>query len=140
MRIARLSDSLVQRKPTIARQAGGKGLLAQFDGQFPEPLAPHAACLTGRRDDQASYLNWTAPDNGGSDIISYNIYRSVTGQPGTETQIGTQVGNKTSYNDRGVDPSVAAYSYRVVAGDLAGNSSACKLGGRDGEASVRKTS
>jgi hypothetical protein len=108
-------------KATIARQSGGKGLLAQFDNDSPEPVAPRGACLSGRRDDQASYLKWLAPDNGGSDITSYKIFRSITGTPGSETQIGTQVGNKTTFNDRSGDPSVASYSYRVVASNALGD-------------------
>src|SRR5207249_4997697 len=101
-------------KATIARQSGGKSLLAQFDNDFAEPIAPRAGFLSGRRDDMASYLRWIAPDNGGSDITSYKVYRSVTGAPGTETQIGYQIGNRTTFNDRSVDPSVASYSYRIV--------------------------
>ncbi|PYS36882.1 MAG: hypothetical protein DMF71_19620, partial [Acidobacteria bacterium] len=114
-------------KATIARQSGGKGLLAQFDGNFAEPIAPRAACLSGRRDDQASFLKWTTPDNGGNDISGYKIYRSVTGSPGTETQIGTQFGNRTSYNDRSGDPSVASYSYRIVAVNGQGDGSASNI-------------
>ena len=114
-------------KATIARQSGGKGLLAQFDGNFAEPIAPRGACLSGRRDDQASYLKWTTPDNGGNDISSYKVYRSVTGAPGTETQIGTQVGNRTSYNDRSGDPSVASYGYRILAVNGQGDGSASNI-------------
>lgn len=98
-------------KATIARQSGGKGLLAAFDPI--EPVGPQSACLSGRRDDLASYLSWVAPDNGGSDITLYRIYRGLT--PGTEVEIGQQVGNKTTYNDRSADRNVASYSYKVVA-------------------------
>jgi PKD repeat protein len=105
-------------KATIARQSGGKGLLAQFD--TGEPVIPQAACLEGRRDDMASYLHWVAPDNGGSAITSYKIYRA-TAQPGSETQIGFAEGGKTSYTDRGVDPTVATYTYRIVATNAQGD-------------------
>ena len=98
-------------KATIARQSGGKGLLAQFDS--PEPVLAQRACLSGTRDDLASYLHWIAPDNGGSDILSYNIYRGTA--PGNEVLIGQASGTKTSYNDRGADPSVASYSYKITA-------------------------
>ncbi len=98
-------------KATIARQSGGNGLLQAFDPV--EPTGPQSACLSGRRDDQASYLRWVAPDNGGSDITIYKILRGLT--PGTEVEIGQQVGNKTTYNDRNADPAVASYSYKIIA-------------------------
>jgi hypothetical protein len=62
-------------KATIARQSGGRGLLTAFDPN--EPAAPQGACLSGRRDDLASYLKWKTPDNGGSNITGYKIFRST---------------------------------------------------------------
>src|SRR2546430_2662066 len=90
-------------KATIARQSGGKGLLSQFDPA--EPAAPQAACLSGRRDDLASYLKWVTPDNGGSDITAYKIFRGTT--PNNLVLIGQQVGDKNTYNDRTADPAVS---------------------------------
>ena len=98
-------------KATFARQSGGKGLLQQFDPV--EPAGPQKACLSGRRDDLASYLKWNAPDNGGSDITAYKIYRGTS--PGNEVLIGQQVGDKTTYNDRTADPQVATYTYKIRA-------------------------
>jgi hypothetical protein len=98
-------------KATLARQSGGNGLLAQFDPV--EPVAPQRACLSGRRDDQASYLKWIAPDNGGKDITQYKILRGTS--PGNEVQIGQQVGNKTTFTDRSTDPNVPLYTYKIVA-------------------------
>jgi photosystem II stability/assembly factor-like uncharacterized protein len=106
-------------KATIARQSGGKGLLAAFD--TPEPVAPQRACLAGRRDDMASYLQWVVPDAGGSPITSYKIFRATT-TPGSEIQIGQQVGNKDTFTDRSVNPAVAKYIYRVMAVNAAGSS------------------
>jgi PKD repeat protein len=103
-------------KATIARQSGGKGLLAQFDPA--EPSAPGAACLSGRRDDLASYLKWVAPDNGGSDITAYQIYRGTNAN--NLALIGQQVGNKNTYNDRTADPAVANYTYKVKAVNASG--------------------
>jgi PKD repeat protein len=99
-------------KATIARQSGGKGVFAQFD-PF-EPALPQRACLTACRDDKASYLTWTAPDNGGSDIIGYNIYRSDATH--TETLVGQQINPaENTFTDRNVDPTVTSYSYRITA-------------------------
>jgi hypothetical protein len=103
-------------KATIARQSGGKGLLSAFDTL--EPTVPQRGCLSGRRDDQASYLKWVAPDNGGSDITAYNIYRGTA--PGTEVFIGQQVGGKTTYNDRSTDPAVPIYTYKIQAVNASG--------------------
>jgi hypothetical protein len=103
-------------KATIARQSGGKGLLSNFDPT--EPVAPQAACLSGRRDDLASYLKWITPDNGGSDITAYKIYRGTT--PANLTLIGQQVGDKSSYNDRTADPSVPNYTYKIKAVNASG--------------------
>src|SRR5258708_7374364 len=63
-------------KASIARQSGGKGLFAQYD--MPEPVVPRSPYLTGFRDDMASYLTWDPPDNGGSAIAAYDIYRRGT--------------------------------------------------------------
>ncbi len=99
-------------KATIARQSGGKGLLAQFD--MSEPALAEPACLSGCRDDKASYLTWIAPDNGGSDITGYNIYRSDATH--TETLVGQQINPaQNTFTDRNIDPTVTSYSYRITA-------------------------
>jgi len=103
-------------KATIARQSGGKGLLAQFDPV--EPVVPQRACLSGRRDDLASYLRWNIPDSGGSEIVSYNIFRGTS--PGNEVLIGHTAGTKSSYTDRGVNPAVAKYTYKITAVNASG--------------------
>jgi PKD domain-containing protein len=107
-------------KASIARQSGGKGLLGQFDPQPAEPVLPQTACLSGHRDDLASYLTWRAPDNGGAEISTYRIYRSVPG--GNEQLVGHTGGTKTSFNDRTADPTVATYVYRVTALNSVGES------------------
>jgi hypothetical protein len=106
-------------KASIARQSGGKGLLAQYDPQPAEPVLPQTACLSGRRDDMASYLKWRAPDNGGADIAHYNILRAIPGNP--FAQVGQTGGTKVSFNDRTADPTVAHYQYKIVAVNSQGN-------------------
>ena len=101
-------------KATIARQSGGKGLFAVNDPDPAEPLQARSACLSGCRDDKASYLSWIAPDNGGSDITAYNIYRSDAAQ--AETLIGQQTNPAdNTFNDRSVSASVTNYTYRIAA-------------------------
>src|SRR5437899_9707976 len=52
----------------VARQTGGKTLLASYDGQTDLPgdpaRAPKPPCLSGTRDTTTSHLTWKAPDNG----------------------------------------------------------------------------
>ena len=99
-------------KATIARQSGGKGVFAQFD--LLEPALANRACLSGCRDDQASYLKWTPPDNGGSDITGYKIYRSDAAS--LEALIGQQTNPAdNTFTDRSVDPTVSTYTYRMTA-------------------------
>ncbi len=103
-------------KATIVRQTGGKTLFASRDAVEPSAAAP--SCLAGERDTEGSYLNWLPPDNGGADISGYKIYR--TAGSGNGTLIGT-TGNKLSYNDRSADPTVANYTYRIIAINSAGD-------------------
>ena len=98
-------------KASIARQSGGRGVFAQYD--MPEPALAKSPYLTGFRDDMASYLTWNPPDNGGSAIIAYDIYRR--GTSGAETLIGQASPKATSYNDRTVDSLVSTYTYRITA-------------------------
>ncbi len=81
----------------VAHQSGGKPLYSQNDPNPAEPIAPKAPCLSGTRSPSESLLTWKAPDNGGSDITNYQIYRSNTS--GAEVLIG-QTGNaSTTFRD-----------------------------------------
>ncbi len=95
----------------VARQFGGKGLLAAFD--LTEPTLPKAACLSGRRDEGASYLSWKVPDNGGANITSYQIWRGTA--PGTETLLDQTVNAHPVYVDHTASPAVPHYYYVVKA-------------------------
>ncbi|MBV9009917.1 MAG: hypothetical protein JO354_12250 [Verrucomicrobia bacterium] len=98
----------------VARQTGGKTMYAAYD--VSEPIAPKAPCLSGTRDASGSYLEWKVPDNGGSDITAYQIYRSTTS--GTETLIATYSVNnnsKAEYVDTTADPNVPVYYYKITA-------------------------
>jgi hypothetical protein len=98
----------------VARQFGGKPILAAFDPSPAEPVAPKPPCLSGTRDSAASHLTWKMPDNGGSDITGYQILRGMTA--GGETVLVANTGNaKTTYNDTTALSSVAHYFYVVKA-------------------------
>ena len=119
---SRLPNSF-SAKATIARQSGGKGLLAQFDPV--EPAAPQRPCLRGRRDDMGSFLSWRVPDNGGSPITAYKIYRGTT--PTNMVQIGQTEGVKTSYSDRSGTTAVTSYTYKITAVNSLGESQASNV-------------
>lgn len=93
---------------SIARQSGGKRLFAKYDPT--EPAAPAAPLLKGTRDSSGIRLTWQAPDNGGSDITGYRVYRGTA--PGAETFLASTT--STSYNDTSVVAGTAYY-YKVSA-------------------------
>src|SRR5205807_10127266 len=97
----------------VARQSGGKPLLSQFDPSPAEPTVPKPPCLSATRDCAASHLSWKAPDNGGADIVNYQIFRGTS--PGTEALIGQTGVPRDSFNDTSADPLVAHYYYVVKA-------------------------
>ena len=95
----------------VARQDGGKPLLAQFDPV--EPAAPAAAYLQGSRSSSQALLSWTPPDSGGEVISSYRILRGTS--PGMETSYAKVSGGKTLFIDQKPKASVLRYYYKVIA-------------------------
>src|SRR5438067_7690140 len=100
----------------VARQSGGKSLFASFD--TAEPVAPKPPCLSGTRDPAASHLAWKAPDNGGSDIVNYQILGGTS--PGGEVLLGQT--DKTTFDDTTANPAVSHYYYVVKAVNGVGSS------------------
>lgn len=101
----------------VARQTGGRTLLAAFDP--PEPMTPEAPYLAGNRTAAKVDLSWNAPDNGGADISVYKILRGT--DTGAETQIATVSGDKARYQDASVEASVPQYFYQIVASNAQGD-------------------
>ena len=64
------------------------GMLAAYDPV--EPRIPEAPAGSGIRTGSAVSLSWMAPDNGGSDLTGYKVYRQVNG--GSPVLISTQTG------------------------------------------------
>jgi hypothetical protein len=104
----------------VARQSGGKTLLASYDSNTDTTtaLAPKPPCLSGTRDTSASHLTWKTPDNRGSAIVNYLIFRGTTS--GNEVQIGQTGVPKNSFEDTSADPNVAHYFYEVKAVNSSG--------------------
>jgi len=101
----------------VARQSGGKGLFAAND--TVEPAAPKPPCLSGTRDSAGSHLSWKAPDNGGSDIVNYQVFRGTS--PGGEVFLGQTGNTKTTFDDATADPTVAHYYYVLKATNAVGS-------------------
>jgi hypothetical protein len=93
----------------VARQIGGKPLFAAYDPNPAEPALPKAPCLSGTRNGSGVHLTWKAPDNGGADIVSYNIYRGTAS--GNETFLINTGNTKLTFDDITADPSQAVYYY-----------------------------
>lgn len=109
-------------KATIARQSGGKRLLAQYDPSPAEPTRPKAPKLSAARATPGVvHLDWSRPDNGGAPITSYKIYRGVTS--GGEAFLN-QTAAKNSFDDLTADPATAYY-YRVTAVNASGEGAFC---------------
>ncbi len=95
----------------VARQYGGNPLLARFDPV--EPALPQAPYLDGIRTQIRTELEWSRPNDGGSDITEYRIFRGES--PGNTSQIATVAGTKTRFSDATADLAVPEYFYQVVA-------------------------
>ncbi|HKH46802.1 MAG TPA: fibronectin type III domain-containing protein [Thermoanaerobaculia bacterium] len=101
----------------VARQSGGRRLLAAFDPA--EPARPGAPRIEGYRTAGFALIEWPEPDDSGSPIRNYQVYRGTA--PGAEKRIATLRRGKLSF----VDTKLAAgttYYYRVSATNASGES------------------
>jgi PKD domain len=62
---------------TIARQSGGRRLFAHFDPVEPMPPAS-PQLISAVTQANGNLVTWLEPDNGGSPITGYNVWRSTT--------------------------------------------------------------
>ncbi|HVG30751.1 MAG TPA: hypothetical protein VM864_13670 [Pyrinomonadaceae bacterium] len=101
---------------TIARQSGGKSLFSRFDAELgaTTPAAPQLVASTGG---QSASLAWTTPDDGGSAITGYKVFRSATAT-GANLLVATVGGDVNSYTDNAVGASY--YSVQAVNANGAG--------------------
>ena len=100
---------------TIIRQSGGKGLFAQYDSQLVTKL-PGAPLLVAQQDGKTAYLSWSRPDDGGSAITAYKVYRGTTLG---ETLLATVAADVNSYNDANYNG--GSFYYRVRATNANGD-------------------
>jgi hypothetical protein len=110
-------------KAAIARQSGGKRMFAQFDPA--EPAVPGAPALTGSRNSagDTATLSWRMPDNGGSPITAYHVYRKTDGGPAF-TLTAIVAAPVTTYSDPTLTPGVQ-YTYHVTAVNSIGEGPYC---------------
>jgi hypothetical protein len=96
-------------KGVITRQAGGKRMFAAFDPA--EPALPGAPMVSGGIDQaNAVELSWPVPDNGGSPITGYHVYRNKN----NAGFVLLATVPETRYTDTSFDSSVSNV-YRVTA-------------------------
>jgi len=105
----------------IARQSGGRPLFSANDAGLTGQTLPGRPLLNATRfsaTPNVVNLTWQAPDNGGSPITGYKIYRSTT--PGGEG--ATPIGASTTpgYTDTTATPNTTYY-YQIVATNAVGD-------------------
>jgi PKD repeat protein len=129
----------------VARQIGGRSLFASQDSVSdlndgvdkttgpinPVIVNPKRPCLldgnlghpdASTRDASAVHLKWRAPDNGGSPILNYDIYRG-TSSSGPYSLIGSTNDAKPLYDDLTSGDTPELF-YVIKANTAAGNASA----------------
>ena len=105
---------------TIARQVNGRRLFAVND-VLGVPAAPLVSALIDCTTSTNVHLSWSTPDDHGSPILRYNIYKSTDGGA-TFTTIATVPFGTNEYTDLSSGPSV---QYKVTAVNAVGEGSAC---------------
>jgi len=101
-------------KATIIRQTGGKPLFAAFDP--PVNATPAPPLLVATRDGDAVNLAWSIPDDGGSALTGYRLYRGIEG--GSESLLSSFGSDVNSFTDN--NAGAANYYYRVTASNANG--------------------
>jgi PKD domain len=103
---------------TVARQSGGRRLFAAFDPVEPTvPAAPQMVSATTQPG--GTLVSWLEPDNGGSPITGYNVYRGTTS--GGETFLAHVTGETTTQYLDTAPPSGNAFYYATAINAIAPN-------------------
>lgn len=103
-------------KGTIARQTGGKRMVASMDPT--EPVIPGAPLVSGSANGANTVvkLSWPVPDDGGSPLTAFKISRGPS-DTGPFTLLATIPGSKNDYTDTTFDP--AAQNFYIVTAENA---------------------
>ena len=120
---------------TVARQSGGRRLFAAFDPIEPMPPAAPQLVSAVRQNGGAVLITWLEPDNGGSPITGYHIYRSTTS--GGEIYLASVAGETTNKYLDSTAPSGSVFYYvTAVNGPVAGTMYTGGEGSHCGEVGV----
>jgi hypothetical protein len=107
-------------KGTIARQTGGKRMVAANDPNTVEPAIPGAPLVSGsiNGSNTVAKLSWGTPDDGGSPLTAYKISRGPSAT-GPFTLLATLPAGKNNYGDNTFDPTIQNF-YIVTAENAVG--------------------
>ena len=120
---------------TVARQSGGRRLFAMFDPIEPMPPAAPQLVSADRQSNGNVLITWLEPDNGGSTITGYNIYRSTTS--GAETFLASVSGETNNkYLDTSAPSGSVFYYVKAVNGPVTGTMYTGGEGNHCGELSI----
>jgi len=113
---------------TVFRQSGGPRLFHAFDPVEPgAPAAPQVISAVAESSPNGVLVSWMEPDNGGSPITAYNIYRGTTS--GHETLLATVSNSPTNTHTKYLDTTATGTSnfyYHVTAVNSKGESTFCQ--------------
>ncbi len=114
---------------SIIRQSGGPRLLAAYDPNPAEPVVPAAPRVNSVVGAAGSvvHLDWSGPDNGGSPLTGYRVYRRTSvgtyGAPLATVTLGCPDCKRT-YDDS-TTVAGTSYFYKVTALNAIGESTNC---------------
>jgi PKD repeat protein len=114
----------------VARQSGGLRLFSHFDPVEPAAPARPQAISAVQIDAHTVQVSWLEPDNGGSPITAYNIYRGTSS--GAETLLATVPNDPLNVHTKFVDTTAVVnnttpnYFYHVTAVNVKGESGFCQ--------------
>ena len=115
----------------VLRQSGGPRLFSHFAPVEPaRPANPQAISAVKQSSLAGVLVSWLEPDNSGSPITSYNIYRGTTSGGENPAPIASVTNDPTHMNTKYLDTtalsSVPNYFYHVTAVNTHGESGFCQ--------------
>jgi hypothetical protein len=104
---------------SIARQVSGKRLYARYDVSG----VPAAPAVTAKSGGSSNLVSWAEPDDHGSAITGYKIYRGTSA--GSTALLASVGGDQRNYTDSALTAG-QSYVYRVTAVNGNGESASCQ--------------